>query len=86
MTRFAAHPDLFAPPPVPEAPLEEPLVALQAMLARLRGVAALPWPDAAGAMAEELRALGLARRAGPEGDVLAAAILVETERLLSATD
>jgi hypothetical protein len=37
-------------------------------------------------MAEELRALGLARRAGPEGEALAAAILAETERLLAATD
>jgi hypothetical protein len=37
-------------------------------------------------MAEELRALGLARQAGAEGAALAAAILVETERLLAATD
>lgn len=86
MSRFAAHPDLFAAPPAPEPPAEDPLAELRALLARLRAAETLPWPDAAGAMAEELRALGLARRAGPDGDALATAILAETERLLSATD
>jgi hypothetical protein len=37
-------------------------------------------------VAEEHRALGLARRAGPEGEALAAAFLAETERLLALTD
>ena len=86
MSRFAAQPDLFVAPQAPEPPAEDPLAELQALLARLRGSETLPWPDAAGAMAEELRALGLARRAGPDGDALARAILAETERLLSATD
>ena len=37
-------------------------------------------------MAEERRALGLARLAGPEGERLAAAILEETERLFVAAE
>ena len=41
---------------------------------------------AAATMAEERRALGLARLAGPEGEQLAAAILQETERLLTAAE
>lgn len=86
MSRFAAHPDLFASPPAREPRAEEPIVELQALLDRLRAAQTLPWPDAAGAMAEELRALGLAQRAGPDGEALAAAILLETERLLAATD
>ncbi len=52
----------------------------------LRAADRLPWPDAAATMAEEQHALGLARLAGAEGDKLAAAILEETERLLSAAE
>jgi hypothetical protein len=37
-------------------------------------------------MAEERRALGLARLAGPEGERLAAAILEETERLFTEAE
>jgi hypothetical protein len=37
-------------------------------------------------MAEELRVVGLGRRAGPEGVVLASAILDERERLHALTD
>jgi hypothetical protein len=44
----------------------------------------LPWVDAAAAMAEEHRALWLARQAGGEGARLAAASFQETERLFSA--
>ena len=86
MTRFAPHPDLFAPPPEQAPPPADPLVELETLLARLRAAAHMPWPDAAGAMADELHAIGLARRAGPAGEALAAAILQETERLLAATD
>ena len=56
------------------------------MLSALRAAEHPPWPDAAAAMTEERRALGLARLAGAEGQTLAAAILQETERLLAATD
>ena len=37
-------------------------------------------------MAEERRALGLARPAGTPGEMLAASILQETERLLALAD
>ncbi|MBV8616554.1 MAG: hypothetical protein JOY66_22655 [Acetobacteraceae bacterium] len=88
MTRFAgSQPDLFAAPApaaAPEAP-EDALAELSALLARVRGAERPPWPDAAAA-AEEHRALGLARRAGPEGAAMAAAFLAETERLLALTD
>lgn len=87
MTRFAAsQPDLFAAPPEAPPPPPDPLAELSALLARLRDADRMPWPDAAAAMAEELRALGLARQAGAQGKALAAAILQETERLLAATD
>jgi hypothetical protein len=88
MSRFdASHPDLFAPVARPETAAEPPpLDQLNALLAMLRSAEHLPWPDAAATMAEERRALGLARLAGPEGEALAAAILEETERLLAATD
>lgn len=88
MSRFArSQADLFTPavrtPAVPERP---PLAELTDLLAGLREAERLPWPDAAAAMAEERRALGLARLAGSEGARLAAAILQETERLLAAAD
>nr|WP_294516317.1 hypothetical protein [uncultured Rhodopila sp.] len=85
--RVFTHPDLFAPAAKP-APAAEPppLDQLNAMLAMLRAAEYLPWPDAAATMAEERRALGLARLAGAEGEALAAAILEETERLLAATE
>jgi hypothetical protein len=87
MTRFgASQPDLFTDPPEFSAPRPDPLAELTGLLARLRSADRLPWADAAAAMAEELRALGLARQAGTEGAALAAAILEETERLLAATD
>jgi hypothetical protein len=89
MSRFGgSQPDLFAAPApeaVPETP-KDPLAELAALLARVRGAERPPWPDAAAAVAEEHRALGLARRAGPEGEALAAAFLAETERLLALTD
>jgi hypothetical protein len=59
---------------------------LTALLTRLQAADRLPWPDAATAMAEEHRALGLARLAGQEGQRLAAAILEQTERLFSAAE
>ena len=85
MTRFGPQRDLFAPDPQPE-PERDPLIELHALLARLRAAERMPWADAAGAMAEELRALGLARRAGAQGEALAASILAETERLLALAD
>ncbi len=88
MNRFAAtQPDLFASAAAPaSAPERAPLDQLTDMLAMLRAADRLPWPDAAAAMAEEHRALGLAQLAGAEGAALAAAIFEETERLLSATE
>jgi hypothetical protein len=86
MARFAPlQPDLFAPVAEPE-PQRDPLAELEALLRRLRAAEQMPWADAAGAMAEELHALGLARSVGPAADALAAAILRETERLLAASD
>ncbi len=86
MSRFGpGQPDLFAPEATTEPPTD-PLTELRELLARLRATDRMPWPDAAGAVAEELHALGLARQAGAEGQGLAAAILQETERLLSAAD
>lgn len=87
MTRFGPRqPDLFTPAPEPEPPPPDPLVELDALLTRLRAAERPPWPHAAGAMAEELRALGLARLADPAGAAIAAAILEETERLLTIAD
>jgi len=88
MHRFGpSQPDLFAPTTTPSAvPPVEPLAELAALLAELRAAARLPWPDAAATMAEERRALGLARLAGAEGERLAAAILQETERLFAAAE
>lgn len=87
MSRVAAQPDLFASDePAVLPPALDPVAELAALLARLRAATAPPWPDAAAAMAEEHRILGLARQAGAEGSELAAAILDETERLLAATD
>lgn len=87
MPRQPHQPDLFAPAAAPAAePASDPLAELTALLALVRGADRLPWPDAAAAMAEELRALGLARLAGPEGDRLVAAIFEETERLFAAAE
>jgi len=64
MTRFGPQQDLFATAPQPPAaPPPDPLGELTALLDRLRSAQHLPWPDAAATMAEELRALGLARSA-----------------------
>jgi len=82
-----AQPDLFAPPPSPPPPPgPDPVAELTALLVLLRAAEHLPWPDAAATMAQEHRAIGLATIAGPEGAALAQAIMVETERLLAATD
>ena len=87
MSRFApAQPDLFAPAAAPAAPRPPPMAELSALLETLRQATRLPWPDAAATMAEERRVLGLARRAGPDGDRLARAILEETERLFTVAD
>src|SRR4051812_48571559 len=73
-----AQPDLFAAPPGPPSPPEpDPILELPRPLARVRTAESLPWPDAAATMAEEHRALGLARIAGPEGERLAEAIMIE---------
>jgi len=88
MHRFGSRqPDLFASTTTPEAaPACAPLAELTDLLAVLRAAERLPWPDAAAAMAEERRVLGLARLAGVEGDRLATEILHETERLFSAAE
>jgi hypothetical protein len=90
MSRFApVHPDLFAPlPTVPEpgAPERPPLEELTGLLSMLRATDRLPWPDLSTAMAEEYRAIGLGRRAGPDGEKLVSAIMDETERLFSAEE
>jgi hypothetical protein len=88
MRRFApSQSDLFASTATPAAmPTRAPLTELAELLACLRSAERLPWPDAAATMAEERRALGLARLTGTEGERLAAAILQETERLLAAAD
>jgi hypothetical protein len=87
MSRVASRQsDMFAAVAAPPALELDPMAELLALLDRLRKAERLPWPDAAGAMAEERRALGLARLAGSEGERLAAAILDETERLLGAAD
>jgi hypothetical protein len=52
----------------------------------LRAAERLPWADLSTAMAEEHRAIGLGRRAGPEGERLVSAIMDETERLFSAAE
>ena len=88
MRRFApSQDDLFASTATRVGvPTHAPLVELAELLGILRAAQRLPWPDAAATMAEERRALGLARLAGPEGERLAAAILQETERLLAAAE
>ncbi|HJS85721.1 MAG TPA: hypothetical protein VJ779_09685 [Acetobacteraceae bacterium] len=87
MTRFGSQPDLFTQAARQDStPPAGPLAELDALLARLRAARSMPWADAAVAMAEELRALGLARQAGVKGETLAAAILRETERLLALRD
>lgn len=86
MARVAAQPDLFAPASAPSAEETAPLDELRAILARVRTAERLPFVDAAAAMAEELRIVGLGRRAGAEGAALAAAILDELERLHALTD
>jgi hypothetical protein len=67
-------------------PARAPLSDLAELLVSLRNAERLPWPDAAAMMAEERRALGLARLAGVEGERLVAEILQETERLLAAAE
>jgi hypothetical protein len=88
MRRFApSQSDLFVSTATQAAvPTRPPLAELAELLGSLRSAERLPWPDAAATMAEERRALGLARLAGAEGERLAAAILQETERLLAATE
>ena len=88
MRQFApSQHDLFASTATQAAvPTHAPLAELAELLEILRAAQRLPWPDAAATMAEERRALGLARLAGAEGERLAAAILQETERLLAATE
>ncbi|MGH7152751.1 MAG: hypothetical protein ACREF3_02390, partial [Acetobacteraceae bacterium] len=64
MARFvSSQPDLFAASPEAPSPPPDAIAELSVLLARLRGAERLPWPDAAATMAEELRALGLARQA-----------------------
>jgi hypothetical protein len=88
MSRFApSQPDLFATTaPASAAPERPPLDEPSDLLSALRAADRLPWPDLSAAMAEEYRAIGLGRRAGPEGERLVSAIMDETERLLNAEE
>jgi len=90
MLRVApGQPDLFAAAPAEppaSASHDDPIGELHAALALARAAERLPWPGLAATIAEEHRVLGLGRRAGPEGEALAAAFLAETERLLALTD
>lgn len=88
MHQFApSQTSLFAPvAEFPAASERPPLGELADLLRNLQSAERLPWPDAAATMAEEHRALGLARLAGDEGARLAAEILRETERLLAAAE
>jgi hypothetical protein len=89
MLRFEpSQPDLFAPAPsdAPVPPERAPLDELAELLAVLRAAERLPWPDLTATMEAERRAYGLARLAGAEGALLAAAIMDETERLFSAAE
>jgi hypothetical protein len=95
MARVASpQPDLFTPVPrdlfapcAPEpAPKLDPLRELRTLLDKVQTASVLPWQDAAAAMAEEHRALWLAKQAGDEGAKLAAAIFEQTERLFSAAE
>jgi len=90
MHRFAlSQPDLFTPatPASPPAtPARPPLDELAELLAALRSAERLPWPDVVSAMAAEYRVLWLARRAGAEGEMVAASIMEETERLFAAAE
>lgn len=67
-------------------PATDPIAELAALLKMLRAAKRLPWRDVAATVAEEHRTLGLARMVGIAGAALVAAILEETERLLSLTD
>jgi hypothetical protein len=89
MPRFApSQPDLFAPAhaPGPPPPARPPLDELADLLAELRAAERLPWPDVTVAMEAEQHMLALARRAGAEGQRLAAAIMDEAERLFAADE
>jgi hypothetical protein len=79
-------PNPSAPPAAPPVPEVAPLDELAAILAMLVGADRMPWPDLPTTMAQELRVIGLARIAGPEGAKLASAIMVETERLFAAEE
>lgn len=87
MMRFTGQSDLFAQP---EAPVRrkvcDPVAELTALLDTVRAADRLPWPNLAEVMAEEHRALGLARLAGAEGEALATAFLIDAERLFALTD
>jgi hypothetical protein len=90
MSRFApGQSDLFAPaasPEPPPPPARPPLEELAEILAKLRATEHLPWPSLSVAMAEEQHFLHLARMAGAEGKILAAAIMDESERLFAADE
>ena len=77
---------LFAAPDGAVAVAIDPIHELRALLDKLQNASELPWADAAAAMAEERRALWLAREAGPDGESLAASIFEHTERLFAAAE
>jgi hypothetical protein len=89
MSRIAFQADLFAPAvgaaPEPESE-PNPIAELSAMLRQLREAMVHPWTPLSEAIQREYRAQALARLAGAEGERLAAAILVESERLFAEAE
>ena len=69
-----------------QADASDPLEELRALVMLVQGAERLPWDGVCATMEQERRALGLARAAGPEGEVLLSAMFAETERLLATTD
>ena len=88
MSRFVpGQPDLFAPSaaaPRAAGPRTAAAGGTGGNAGRAACHGALPWPNLNVAMAEEQHFLGLARMAGAEGQILAAAIMDESERLFAA--
>ncbi|HEV2364725.1 MAG TPA: hypothetical protein VGS12_11080 [Caulobacteraceae bacterium] len=84
MARIALQADLFAAAPPEPATILDPIAELVAMLQELRAAAAHPWTPLSEAMQREYRAQALGRLARPEGEELAAAIMVESERLFAS--
>ena len=83
MARVALQADLFPPVASPAEPDPDPIAELTAMLQQLRRAVTHPWTPLSEAMQREYRAQALGRLAGAEGERLADAIFVESERLFA---